>query len=93
MTGSKDVYSVFRRYERREPNNDPIVVTPHAFRRWLITIAGSSRISLAQLREWTSHRSIDAVRGYVRETEAEIAAKVTEAYRLTGTERTPAHWR
>ncbi|WFU23643.1 hypothetical protein QA649_37470 [Bradyrhizobium sp. CB1717] len=92
MRGSKYAHSVFRRYDSREANGDPIVVLPHAFRRWLITIVGSGRISLAQLREWTGHVSITAVKGYVRETEAEIAEKVMHAFRATNVERMPEHW-
>ena len=51
------------------------------------------RISLAQLREWTGHASINAVRGYVRETEVQVAEQVMEVFRLTNMDRMPEAWR
>lgn len=93
LTGSKYAPSVFYRYHCREENGDPIVVTPHAYRRWLITLVAGGRISLSQLREWTGHASTNAVRGYIRETEAQVAEQVMEVFRLTNMDRTPEAWK
>jgi len=92
MRGSKFAHSVFYRYQCREADGKPIVVLPHDFRRWMITLVGSGSISLPQLKEWTRHASVGAVQGYVRETEAEIAEKVMDVFRATGMSQMPEHW-
>jgi len=92
LRGSKHAFSVFYRYGYREENRKSIVVTAHAFRRWLTTEVAKGRISLAQLREWSGHRTVDAVRGYMRETEAEVADRVMEAFRVMNMESLPESW-
>lgn len=92
LRGTKNIDSVFRRFECREADGRPIIVTAHAFRAWLITGAGAN-MSAAQLREWTNHACFAALGRYLRETEAEIGEQVAEIYRRTNMEQVPEHWK
>lgn len=84
-TTNGHVRSVFDRFEFCEPNGDPISVSTHMFRRWLITEAILSDMEAQHVRNWTGHASDAAFSTYVRLTEEQAATKAARSYDLTGT--------
>jgi hypothetical protein len=87
LTGTLIVESVFERFGFREPSGEYIIITMHAFRRFLITAAAMSDLEIEQLQQWTKHSSKAALRAYIRPTQYEMAKKTFAAFTLTGTDK------
>jgi hypothetical protein len=68
--------SLFDRYGFREPDGSQIMVTSHAFRHWLNTIAQKGGLSQIDIARWSGRKSVAQNSAYNHMTAAELLETV-----------------
>jgi hypothetical protein len=70
------VSSLFERHGFTEPDGSPIVVTSHAFRHWLNTIAQKGGLSDIDIARWSGRKSLKQNQAYNHITAEEFMATI-----------------